>query len=357
MKIRKLLAPIMVFSSIFMLAGCEDKKSDDATLKEKEELKETFLEAANEVKIESDYVVFEDASEDSPKKIKKNPDVVYNLYASFTTLWYEAGGTCEGVIGGDSAINLYNTYIGRDITKDEGVEVLATSSSGKKWSTETIIAGQPDLIICSTAMSGYATIKAPADAANIPVIAVSYDSFNDYLKWFRVFSLILDNEDAWNDIALKALDETVDVIVEANQIEDTKNVYSMFSGNGNWQTNTEYTVVGEMIKSLGAKNIASDWSNPTNVQRIDIDLEKVLASKPDLILIQCHQGVDLVKEDLNNQYGDNALWKEIVKQVGEDNVIFLEPQYYHNKPNSKFAYAYQNLAKSIYPTYEFSFEK
>ena len=80
-----------------------------------------------------------------------------------------AGGKADGVIGGSSSIKLYELYIGRDVTQDEGVTVLAESSAGKNWNTENIIAFQPDLIVCSTAMSGYKTISAPAQAAGIPV--------------------------------------------------------------------------------------------------------------------------------------------------------------------------------------------
>ncbi len=346
------------------LASC-DKNDDESkstasastSSVNEEEIKEEFLADANEVKIEENSVTFTDASGEGKKTISKNPKKVYNLYASFTTLWYEAGGVCSGVIGGDSSINLYNTYIGRDITQDEGVEVLATSSSGKKWSTETIIAGQPDLIVCSTAMSGYATISGPAEAANIPTIAVSYDSFTDYLKWFRVFSAITDNEKLWEDVALTALDDVVDVICETKEVENNTTVCSLFSGNGSWKINTKYTVVGEMINELGVNNIADSWDNSSEVQRIDIDLEKILASNPKMILIQCHSGVDEVKANLEELYGDNALWKQIVKNVGEDNVIFLEPQYFHYKPNSKFSYAYQTLAKILYSDYNFSFEK
>ena len=72
--------------------------------------------------------------------------------------------------------------IGRDITQDDGVTVVATSSSGKKWDVESIIALRPDLIICSTGLSGYSTIESPADAAGIPSIAVEYNDFSDYLK-------------------------------------------------------------------------------------------------------------------------------------------------------------------------------
>ncbi|MBR2281541.1 MAG: hypothetical protein IJ863_02845, partial [Spirochaetales bacterium] len=96
---------------------------------DREDLKRQFLALADEVIINEDSVTFSDSSDADMVTIKKNPQKVYNLYASFTTLWYEAGGTAAGVIGGSSSVATYETYIGRDISKDEGVEILATSSS------------------------------------------------------------------------------------------------------------------------------------------------------------------------------------------------------------------------------------
>ena len=141
-------------------SSAEESKAEENT-ELKAELRAKFLEKADQVIVEADSVTFEDASSETVT-IQKNPQKTVNLYGSFTTLWYEAGGTVEGCIGGDSAITLYQEYIGRDITQDEGVTVVATSSSGKKWDVESIVALQPDLIICSTAMSGYSTIQAPA---------------------------------------------------------------------------------------------------------------------------------------------------------------------------------------------------
>lgn len=75
-------------------AGTDDKEALKA------ELKATFLKLADEVVVDDDSVTFQDASGDTPVTIRKNPQKVVNLYASFTTLWYEAGGTVVGCIGG-----------------------------------------------------------------------------------------------------------------------------------------------------------------------------------------------------------------------------------------------------------------
>ncbi|MCM1131521.1 MAG: ABC transporter substrate-binding protein [Roseburia sp.] len=353
-RIKKILVSLCVVLGMVSLIGCSNtKEKPDEKALDREELESKFLTSANEVLISDDSVSFKDAN-DKTFILNKNPKRVCNLYASFTTLWYEAGGVVSGCIGGSSSIDLYKEYIGRDITKDEGVTVLATSSSGSKWSTETILASQPDLIICSTAMSGYKTISAPAEAAGIPCVAVLYNDFSDYLKWFKVFSFLNDKKDLWEEVAVKALNDVVEVILETKDLEGPS-VFSMFSGTTKFQANTKNTVVGAMIEELGGKNIVSSWANETDAERLDMNLEAIYAGKPSMILIQCHSGRDEVVLLLEQIYKDNALWNSITENVGEENIFFLEKTLFHNKPNSKFAVAYQTLAKILYPNHSFSF--
>ena len=321
-----------------------------------EAAKANYLKDANEVVINEDSVTFTDNSEDAqPKTIKKNPSKVLNLYASFTTLWYEAGGTCTGVIGGKSSSSQYVDYIGRDITQDEGINVVATSSAGKNWKTENMIALQPDLIICSSAMNGYKTIKTPAKNANIPLIVPNYDDFGDYLKWFKVFSAITGHEDLWESVALKALDEVVTVLKEVDPLTGPK-VLEIFGGTSASQVNTKNTVLGEMAIELKATNVADSWGGASDAERIDINLEQTKLDEPDMILVQCHAGEEEIKDMIKTTFGENPIWNSL-KAVKENKVFYFEKLYYHNKPNSKFAYAYKHLAEVLYPDQAFSWEK
>ena len=314
-------------------------------------LRASFLEKADEVVVNDDSVTFTDASGKESVTIAKDPKNVVNLYASFTTLWYEAGGTVSGCIGGDSSVALYEEYIGRDITADDGVTTVATSSSGKKWDTETIIALEPDLIICSTAMSGYKTIEAPAEAAGIPVIAMSYNDFADYLKWFKVFAHLTGHTELWDTVALQALDEVVDVLL-ACPTEDTPRVFSMFSSADTLQANTSGTVVGGMIDAMHAKNIVDEWEGASEAERLDINLETVFAADPDIILVQCHAGREDAEALVATLYGDNPVWQSLTA-VQNGKVFYLEKSLFHNKPNSRFAEAYRVLAGYLYPDLTF----
>ena len=341
-----LLALLMVCAALPVLADAD-------TTDRAEILREYFLEKANEVEVTETSVIFTDAVSETPLEIAKNPQKPAVLYGSFVTLWYEAGGVAAGVIGGDSSIELYNLYIGRDVTQDEGVTVLAESSAGKNWNTETIIAFQPDLIICSTAMSGYKTISAPAEAAGIPVVAMSYNDFSDYLKWFKVFCNLNGQPELWDTVAMPALDKVVDVLcrIPADQ-ENPPKVFAMFSAaKDNITANTSNTVLGGMISEMGAINI-SDEDADSDADRIEINLESVYAADPDLIVVQCHASTDDDAAQLEGVYGDNPVWQSL-RAVQDGKIYFLEPHLFHYKPNSHFAEAYKTLAEIIYPDIDF----
>ncbi|MDR2201877.1 MAG: ABC transporter substrate-binding protein [Clostridiales bacterium] len=349
-KIVRILLAAVLSVSAFAFTAC-GKKDGDGTAATREALKAEFLAAANGVTVAETSVTFKDASDAESVTVQKNPGNVMNLYASFTTLWYEAGGTAAGVIGGAASIELYNEYIGRDITKDPGVWVAATSSSAKNWSPENIIAKQPQLIICSTAMSGYSTISGPAAAANIPVIAVDYNDFSDYLKWFKVFSNLSGHPELYESVALAALEEVLDVIMKV-PADNRPVVFSMFKGTNSLEANTSGTVVGAMAKQLGATNIADSWQNDAGADRLPINLESVLDAAPACILVQCHDADEVTTALIQTTYGDNPVWNAL-DAVKNNKVYYLPKTLFHNKPNRKFAEAYKLMAQKLYPGVNF----
>lgn len=373
-KLLSVLLCLCMLVSVIALASCGGDNTDptptpgkpgdttgDGGNTDKEALKAQwkaeFLKGADEVTVSETSVTFKDATsaDGSTVTIRKNPGKVVNLYGSFTTLWYEAGGSVIGCIGGNSAKELYLEYIGRDITADNGMTVVATSSSGNKWNTEKILELQPDLLICSTAMSGYSTIVSPAASANVPVIAVDYDDFSDYLKWFKVFCNLTGHTELWESVAMKALDEVVEVLAEIPADNGTK-VFSMFSGSKSLQANTSATVVGGMVKAMNCSNIADSWQGTLDgAGRRDINLETVFAANPDIIIIQCHAGADVAKKQVEDTYGSNPVWQSL-NAVKNGKVFYLEKTLFHNKPNSRFAEAYQKLAEILYPDVNFSFK-
>ncbi len=324
------------------LFGCTDASGDEIP---QDTLRSRLLADAEAVVVTESSVIFTDAVGET-HEIAKNPASVVSLYASFTTLWYEAGGSVVGCIGGNTARTLYLEHIGRDITADAGMTVAANSAASKKWDVEKIISLRPSLILCSTAMDGYAVIEAPAAAAGIPVIAVDYENFQDYLKWFKVFCHLNGSPELWDSVAVPVLDEVAEQIT-ALPSDNPPRVFSVFADYNSLQANTSRTVVGEMISLMNAVNIA-DSPQTAGAERVPINLESVYAADPDIIVVQCHSDAASAERIVEETYRNNAVWQSL-RAVKEDRVYYLDKSLFHNKPNSRFGEAYRILADILYP--------
>lgn len=337
-KILTLLFPL--FAVLFLLGGCGRADENDGAA---DNLRDRFFEKADGVTVTEDAVIFTD-SVGREMVIGKNPEKVVSLNPSLTTLWYECGGEVTACIGSSAACELYTELIGRDITLDDGMTVASKSAAAKNWDIETIIAMKPSLILCSTSMNGYETVKGPAEAAKIPVICADYDDFADYLKWSKVFSEILCKPEIWEETALRVYDE-VEAIAESVPGDESPDVLAIFADSGSLQANTSNTMLGEMIALLGGRNIADRTGS--GAERVDISLEAVYAADPDVIFVQCHRDTEAAREQIEKTYGESPVWQSLTA-VKEGRVYYLEKTLFHSKPNRRFAEAYGILYELMY---------
>lgn len=308
-------------------------------------LVEYYLQKANEVKVTDTEVIFTDDSGRGEITIKKNPQKVAILYSSLTSLWYETGASAAFIAGGKSSIELYNEQVGRDITKDEGTEVIITSNAGSKWDVEAIIAKKPDLIICSMGMSGYKTIGATAEAAGIPVIAIQYDEVQDYLKWFKVFCNINGHTDQWDEVANATAEKIIDVVSKVPADANKTKVAILGVTSGKLVAYGSEAAAGKVLQQLSGINVFDDGSN--SFESKEIDLEQLYAANPDIILINPRGEKGATEEQLNEIVGGNAVWESL--QAVKKGIIYLEKGLFHNKPNHRYQEAYLIIAELLYP--------
>lgn len=327
-----------------LLCACGGENTDTPMPSDAKTWRAYFLRKADEVTVTDGAVSFPDGMGEM-RTVPVSPKKTAILYASFTTLWYEAGGTVSGCLGGEAVTELYLEQIGRDISADAGVEILADSAQAKRWDVERILAAQPDLLICSSAMSGYATVEAPARAAGIPVVPVDYADFADYLKWFKVFCHLSGHPERWESVAMATLDEVIEILTACPQ-ESSLRVLGLFTGVDSLKANTSSTMLGGMLQAMGAENVADGWTMVAADHAI-VNTEAILQADPDIILIQCHSGTDTAKELVERLYGEDPLWHSL-RAVREGRVYYLEKSLFHNKPNRRFAEAYAVLAECLF---------
>lgn len=309
-------------------------------------LVEYYLQKANEVIVNDDSVTFTDDSGKGQITVNKNPQNVAVLFASLTCLWHEAGGEAQMIIGGKSAVTLYKEQIGHDITQDEDVTVVSESSTASEWDVEAIIARKPDLIVCSAGgKKGYETIAPIAEAAEIPVIAIEYNSVQDYLKWFKVFCNLSGHPEKWEQIANATAQKIIDVASKVPENTEKPKVAILVVVSGKIRAYGTQSAPGTIMEELGGVNVLDDGSDPFSTR--DVDMEQLYAAAPDIILISARSSEEDTQKQLLAVVGEDPVWNSL--QAVKNGVIYLEKGLFHNKPNSRYEEAYLTMAKILYP--------
>ncbi len=309
------------------------------------EAAEYYLKKADEVKVSDTQITFTDDTGRGEISVDKNPQRVAVLYGSLACLWNEAGGTAQAVIGGKSAVSLYKEQIGRDITQDEGVTIVSESSSATNWDVETILATQPDLIICSIGMKGFETISGPAQAAGIPVIGINYDAVQDYLKWFKVFCNLNGRPELWDSVADKTAQGIVDIVSHVPESAQAPRAVILVISSNVLKAYTSASQPGVILKEIGGLNLV-DADNSQSAASIEISLEDIYALDPDILLFSEFGETNL--QALLELYGDDPVWQSL-RAVQENRVFGLEKALFHNKANRNYDKAYRTMAKLLYP--------
>lgn len=313
---------------------------------------QTLMSKTDAVQISSETVTFVDDSERTEAlTLKRNPKKVAVLYGSYAVLWAECGGTVSIGIGGKNAVALYEEQIGRDITQDKGFIEVAKTSAAIHWDIEKILVTQPDLIICSTAMRGYETIAAHAQQANIPVIAVSYSSIKDYVKWAKVFTALNSREDLYETVTEPVAQRVAEIIDKIPPDRNVK-VLSLFPSVKTTKANLANSSIGDMLVDLKATNIAQAFNTDSTAERVDLNIEQIFKADPEYILIQVQESEAFVKKNLEKTLAANPIWNEL-SAVKNNKVYFLPKELFHNRANKSYAEAYKMLAALLYPDIEF----
>lgn len=294
---------------------------------------------------DADTMTFTDDTGRESVTVKKHPKKVAVFYSSYASMYDELGGKIDLIIGGDNAVEVYKFQRGKDIT--EGKNVIVTSPSGKNWDVEKIIAEKPDLIICAMTSNGYGTIEEAAKAAGIDVIGISFNGVRDYAKWAYIYTSLNDNQEAFDNVALKTI-EGVSKIIDQVPIRDHKpHVLSIMPVAKGIKGNYTQSDLGTILQDLGCQNQLGGEVEKGASPRVDISIEDIVMMDPEYIFIQCMYSEDYAKESVEKYLSSTDAWAKI-DAVANNHVYYLPRGLFHNKPNSKYVDAYQMIFDYLY---------
>lgn len=110
---------------------------------------------------------------------------------------------------------------------------------------------------------------------------------------------------------------------------------------------TSENTTGEMLKDLGVDNVADAFGSESD--SVDFSLEQILVEDPDFIFLRPMGSDGKKAEEIRKKLLDeDPVWSSL-RAVKDGHYIILDKDLYTYKPNVRYAEAYLNLAKMLYP--------
>lgn len=264
--------------------------------------------------------------------LSSSPKRVVSLYGSFAETWMLAGGELVGVT--DDVVEE------RKMKLKDDVKVVGKI---KEPNIEAIIALGPDFVILSKDIDADIKVSEILKKAGIKYAFFKADMFSDYLNTLKICTEITGRSDLYQKNGLAVKSKIDNVISKVDLAKKPSALFIRASSTGAKAKGAD-NITGEMLKDLGADNIALRHSTLLE----DLSIEEIIKADPEYIFVTTMGDSAKALEGLKTTVQSNPAWNKL-KAVKNNKYIILPKEMFHYKPNALWGDAYEYLAKILYP--------
>lgn len=272
--------------------------------------------------------------------VKKKTADACVLFSSYAEMWIMSGGTVSMTVG---------ESVERGFA-DKNTP-LCDSGAGKKVDLEAIVYNRPSLIIGSLDIPAHREARDTLSAMNIPFALFKVESIEDYLRVFRIMTRINQNEEAYQKYGISVYDQAQDTIQKAQSLKETEKMSVLFIRSGSGYSSAKAKTAdmhfaAGMLEDIGAYNIADD----VKVILDGLSFEEIYEKDPDAIFISLMGDEEAARGYMQSVLNEPT-WQALTA-VQNGRCYFLKKDLYQFKPNHRWALAYEEMARMLYPQWE-----
>ena len=263
------------------------------------------------------------------------PRRVAALIGSFADVWCLAGGQGTLVAAADDSWTQF------ELDLPETVENLGAV---KEPNVEKLLAAEPDFVLGSTKTAADVELLDLLEQSGIGVAYFDISSFADYLRMLEVCTQLTGCPERYTQYGADVQSQVEQAIARQDG-SAPRVLYVRATGSSCKVKNSQGTVLGEMLASLGCVNIADSETGLLET----LSMETILAEDPEHIFVVL-QGSDTTKAEqtLEMSLLSNPAWNELTA-VREGRYHVMDQRLYNVKPNARWGEAYEKLADILYP--------
>lgn len=286
----------------------------------------------NQVSENNNSITFTDALK-RKVVLKEKPRRVAALIGSFADVWVLSGGELVAAA--------------EDAWEDFGIESDAVSIGGAHSpSLELLLSANPDFVIASASTSSNIEMQTALENVGITVAYFDVDNFEDYLGMLDICTDITGRKDLYekNGLEIQSRIEKIKTEFNSKNIPESRRKVLLLraSSSSVKAKNSQGTVLGEMLKSLGCINIADSQSGLLE----NLSIENIIKNEPYHIFVVSMGDAQKAEKNLKSLMNGNPAWGKL-KAVKEERFHIMESRLFNLKPNDDWAVAYEKLCKIL----------
>ena len=261
--------------------------------------------------------------------VPEKPQRVAALIGSFADVWLLAGGElCAAA---------------EDAWEDFSLELPDAVNIGGAHSPnlELLLSADPDFVLASASTKANVELLPVLESAGICVAYVDVDGFADYLSMLKICTDITGRQALYRENGLEPERRIREVLDGMKLTEERSKVLLLRASSGSVKAKgSEGTVLGQMLRDLGCRNIAD--SDATLLENLSV--ESIIAQEPyRIFVVTMGSDTQAAYDHLYKIMEENPAWGTLAA-VKEGRLHLMDKHLFNLKPNARWAEAYETLS-------------
>lgn len=254
------------------------------------------------------------------------PQRVVALSASLGEVWLLAGGRLCGIT--EDAVD-------QQRVADDSMTIVG---SIKEPNLELLLSLEPDFVILSADIASHQALSETLADLSIPYGLFHEEFFSDYLRLLARFTAITGRDDLYEANGT-AVQTAIENILASGTHADRKTALLLRAYSSGCRAKDSENLAGVILRDFGFDNVMDHYDSPLE----ELSMEELLRIDPDYIFLTT-MGTDTeaALEYMHNNFQSDPAWQSL-SAVASGNYYVLPKNLFHNKPNARWAQAYEYI--------------
>ena len=208
---------------------------------------------------------------------------------------------------------------------------------------EIVASLEPDLFIMDSNFQ--ASVEESLSQYGLNTFFFETGSYSDFVNSIKQLGVEINREDE----AKKLVNEIEASVTKAleKKGDQSPTVAVIFGAGENFMLATDTSYLGDLVKTLGATNIASKLEGDMSSAYVQFSLEQILAENPDYVLRFAHGNIEETAKMFDAAFDSNEAYQQL-DAVKSGKVYDLDPTIFNVSANLEITTAIETLGEIFY---------